>query len=47
MLLVFVFQRTYFHEGEVQFVLRVFTSIKQRLCFGFLALQVLQPHLVF
>ncbi len=37
-LLVLVFQCTYFHEGEIQFVLRVFTSIKQRLCFSFLAL---------
>ena len=35
---VLVFQHTYFHEGEGQFVLRVFTSIKQRLCFSFLAL---------
>jgi putative transposase len=37
-LLVLVFQRAYFHEGEGQFVLCVFTSIKQRVCFSFHAL---------
>lgn len=38
-LLVLVFQRTFFHEGEVQFVQCVFISIKQRVCFSFHALQ--------
>jgi putative transposase len=38
-LLVLVFQRAFFHEGEVQFVLCVFISIKQRFCFSFHALQ--------
>ena len=34
-----LWQRAYFQEGEVQFVLCVFTSIKQRVCFSFHTLQ--------
>src|SRR5215831_10507238 len=34
-----VFQRAYLHEGEVQFVLCVFISIKQRVFLSFHALQ--------
>ena len=37
-LLVLVFQRVSFHEGKGRFVLCVFTSIKQRVCFSFHAL---------
>jgi putative transposase len=32
-------QGAYFHEGEVQFVLSVFTSIKQPVCISFHGLQ--------
>jgi putative transposase len=38
-LLLFVFQRAYLHKGEVQFVLYLFLSIKQRVYFSFHALQ--------
>ena len=38
-LLVLVFQRAYLHKGEVQFVLYLFLSIKQRVCFSIHALQ--------
>jgi putative transposase len=38
-LLALVFQRVYLHKGEVQFMLSLFTSIKQRVCFRFHLLQ--------
>jgi putative transposase len=38
-LLLLVFQRAYLHKGEVQSVLYLFLSIKQRVCFSFHALQ--------
>ena len=38
-LLLLVFQRAYLHKGEVPFVLDLFFSIKQRVCFSFHALQ--------
>jgi putative transposase len=39
MLFVLVFQRASLHEGEVQFMLCVFISIKQRVFLNFHALQ--------
>jgi putative transposase len=38
-LLALVFRRVYLHEGEVQFVRSLFTSIRQRVCFCFHTLQ--------